>query len=414
MATPYYTSDDLIAAVKRKISVPIYQNTYTEDDILNFANEEMMISQVPSVMVYHEEFFTTSVDVPLEGGKIKYQIPERAIGRKLRDVFYVNTESTIQEMTQISPDDISHFTSGQSSSGIHKFYFEGDFVVLVANETSSLTGSLRFSYFLRPNLLVQNERAAISLNFNKRITVDNTTIAVGDTISIGDLTFTAITAGVPNALEFVVDDGVSILSSIDIATNLSQAINIDGTYSSENGSPISINIVTVRYDNVNIPFSTSNTSAFTIPTTTRGIEFDNIPANITEGSIIDFMQTRGGHRTLNMSIKVPVGSISGNVIVFEEGDVPTDFVPGDYIASEFECIIPQIPDDLHTGLSERTCARILSSLGDAEGLKMTNQKINEIEARQGTLIDNRAEGAPQKINNRNSLLRFAKRRMNRR
>jgi len=402
VATPYQTSTDLIASVKRKIAVPISQNTFTEEDILSFANEEMMISQVPSVMVYHEEYFVTVKDVPLEYGRTKYQIPERAIGRKIRDLYYLDTQGSIQEMTQINSDDRSHFTSGQSSAGIHKFYFEGDFVALVANENSSLVGSLRFDYFLRPNLLVLNERAAISTTFSKTITVDNATLVTGDTVTVGTTVFTADT-------DFAIG-----ASSIDTATNLSLAINANGEYASENGSPVSTTVVTVRYPILSTPFATSNSAAFTIPLTQRGIEFDNVPANIAEGSLIDFLQTRGGHRSLSMSVKVPANSIIGNTIIFDEGDVPTDFVIGDYLCTEYECIIPQIPDDLHTGLSERTCARILASLGDAEGLKMSNQKITEIEARQGTLLDNRAEGAPQKINNRNSLLRFAKRRLNRR
>lgn len=402
MAKPYYTSDELIASVKRKIAVPISQNTFTEQDILDFANEEMMISQVPSVMVYHEEYFVEQVDVPLETGKVAYTVPERAIGRKIRDVFYRNTEDNIQEMTQISADDRSHFSSGQSSAGIHKFYFKGDEIVLVANESSALIGHLRFDYFLRPNLMVANDRAAISTNFSKTITVDNATLIAGDTVTVGTTVFVADT-------DFAIG-----ASSIDTATNLAIAINLDGNYAAENGSPTSTTIVTVRYDILSTPFATSNNAAFTIPFTQRGIEFDNVPANIAEGSLIDFLQTRGGHRTLSMSTKVPANSVVGNSIIFEEGDVPTDFVIGDYLCTEYECIIPQIPDDLHSGLSERTCARILSSLGDAEGLKMTNQKIQEIEARQGTLLDNRAEGAPKKITNRNSLLRFAKRRLNRR
>lgn len=402
MAKPYLTSDDLIESVKRKIALPVSQNTFTEDDILRFANEEMMISQVPSVMMYHEEYFVVSEDVPLQYGKIRYTIPERAIGRKIRDVFYKNTEDNIQEMTQINPDDRTHFSSGQSSAGIHKYYLNNDFVVLVANENTSLVGALRFDYFLRPNLLVSNERAAISTNFSKTITVDNTTLVPGDTVTVGTTTFVA-------------DTDFSIgASSIDTATNLALAINADGQYAAENGSPVSTTVVTVRYEILDTPFATSNSAAFTIPLTTRGIEFENIPDNITEGSLIDFMQSRGGHRTLKMSVKVPPNSISGNSIIFDEGDVPTDFVIGDYLATEYECIIPQIPDDLHSGLAERTCARILASLGDAQGLKMSNQKITEIEARQGTLLDNRAEGSPQKINNRNSLLRFAKRRLNRR
>ena len=73
-----------------------------------------------------------------------------------------------------------------------------------------------------------------------------------------------------------------------------------------------------------------------------------------------------------------------------------------------ECIIPQIPPDLHNALAERTAARILAAIGDTEGLGVANAKLQEIEARQGTLLDGRVEGAPQKITARHSLLRYGK------
>tara|TARA_R110000803_G_scaffold200258_1_gene264545 strand:+ start:432 stop:1634 length:1203 start_codon:yes stop_codon:yes gene_type:complete len=400
MATPYYTSTDLIESVKRKISIPISQVTFTEDDILAFANEEMMISQVPSVMVYHEEYFVATLDVPLVTGTTAYSVPERAIGGKIRDIHYKNTEDNLQEMTQVNLDDRSHFSSGQSSAGIHKYYFRGDQVVLVANDTSSLIGDLRFDYFLRPNLLVQETRVATSSSFVKDITVaDASVIVAGDIFTIGSVSLIADT-------DFAIVSG----NNTTTAANLASAINTDGTYAA---TP-STNIITIRYSVISTAFSTDSVvSAYTIPTT-QGIEFSAaLPSNLSAGSIIDFLQTRGGHRTLKMGVILP-STITTTIITFAEGTVPTDFIVGDYIASEFECIIPQIPDDLHSGLSERTCARILASLGDAEGLKMSNKKIDEIEARQGTLLDNRAEGSPQKINNRNSLLRFAKRRLNRR
>ena len=52
---PYYTSNALIEAVKRNISFPISQVTFSEEDILTFADEEMFLEQVPSILQFHEE-----------------------------------------------------------------------------------------------------------------------------------------------------------------------------------------------------------------------------------------------------------------------------------------------------------------------------------------------------------------------
>ena len=76
---PYYTSRSLIDAVKRKIMFPINQATFTDDDVLSFCNEEMMISQVPAVMQYHEEYFVTYQNVPLQNNMSRYAVPKRAI-----------------------------------------------------------------------------------------------------------------------------------------------------------------------------------------------------------------------------------------------------------------------------------------------------------------------------------------------
>ena len=77
MAKPWMTSSDLVASVKRDISFPTSQVTFTDDDILEFANEEMLLAQVPSVMQFHEEYFVFEVDVTLEANKSKYALTDR-------------------------------------------------------------------------------------------------------------------------------------------------------------------------------------------------------------------------------------------------------------------------------------------------------------------------------------------------
>lgn len=84
----WMTSSDLINSVKRKISLPTFQNSTSDQDILDFASEELLISQVPSILSVHEEYYVYTQDVALVPQKTKYPIPERAIGIKLRDVFF--------------------------------------------------------------------------------------------------------------------------------------------------------------------------------------------------------------------------------------------------------------------------------------------------------------------------------------
>lgn len=416
---PWYTSQGLIDAVKRKISIPISQNTFSTDDILAFANEEMMISQVPSVMSFHEEFFVWSIQFPLVPNQSNYPIPERAVGMKLRNIIFKDQQGNTRDMTRIQPEDANYYERGSSNSeSVHKFYLRGNDVVLVPTVADNPTGSLVMDFFLRPNQLVDNSRAAIIQHFVKSIIVNNIGLNAGDniTIAVKSLinsinntvlqttkinTFTA-TNGSPGLNEFQIG-GTSIIT----ATNLAATLVTSGLFNSaSNGSPNTAT-VDINYDDLTIVFKSSNTVSLSIQSD-QTIEFDLIPTNITNSSIIDFLETRGGHRTRKYDIKVPSSGISGKFVTFNALDVPTTLLVGDYICSQYECIIPQIPTDLHNGLAERTSARILESIGDYQGLQAANGKIQEIGNVQSVIMDNRSEGTPQKISLKHSLLRYIK------
>jgi hypothetical protein len=388
---PYYTSTDIIEDVKRTISVPLNQNTFSEDDILKMTNKELFLTQVPSILQYHDEYLVYTEDVDLIFAKNKYPIPSRAIGMKLRDVFFKDNNGNVYEMSKISPDDKSYFQrfAGAKNSPFH-FYLEGNNVVITPVTEGMGLGKLQFVYYMRPNSLVTNDRAAICTAFLKQVTVDNSTLVSGDTLQINDLLITTGT-------DFTI--GATSQAS---AVNLSAFINTSEDYT----ATVSGSIVTVRYELLSTTF-TSNSLGMVVQTS-QVIEFDQVPSNITNSSLVDFLQTTAGHVLYDHDVKLGKNAVSLNTITFNSGVIPADFVVGDYICTAHECIIPQIPDDLHPLLIERTCARILESMGDTEGLKNVNTKISELEARQATIIDNRVEGAPSKILNRHSLLRYGK------
>jgi len=683
MGNPWLTSDDLIASVQRKIALPLSQVTFTNDDILAFANEEMMISQVPSVLLYHQEFFVHQVTIPLVTGVSRYVIPDRAIGMRLRDVKWMDNAGNMFDMTRVAPEDKAFFQLNiGANQAIHKFYVEGNELVLVPAVVSSPTGNLIVSFFMRPNQLVVNAKSATVVGINQTIAVTASLLTIGDYVQLYDqvsqnitvipqpppqppgldtftavgvpitaisqspiASFTGIIAGtatsvtltavnpgangnsialafngvitisaeisawnaanplnpvvltsgngaqVPTALAtapltgganittitspnhgFTSGQIITIVNSnstpaiigaqtvtvIDInhftipyvinvagttgsailqnsITNIAfystgQAIittqypnyysinqqvvisgsnsvpSIDGTYpiigvlsptqfiifasvgttgsagaiSSPNQFGIStndtltalnlansVNALTAIGGSINLISATStgntvlllysdifaqftvtavNSTAMVVPTATIGVQFNALPATYTDqdtmqtvpffvnGTEIDFLMTQPGHQTYVYDVQIPFNGIQGNSIFFpqnslmvpsgqilnigggpmtDEGPGAISFVfaaisVGDYVCLANEAIIPQIPPDLHSGLAERTCARILASLGDAAGLQMSKDKITEISGTQGSLLDNRVEGTPQKITARHSLLRYGK------
>lgn len=481
---PYYTSTDLIEAVKRKISIPLSQQTFSENDILLFANEETYLSQVPSILLYHQEYFVFPVVVPLKENTSRYPIPDRAIGLRMRDVMYQDQSGNLSDMTRVDAADKAFFQqSGGSTTSIHKFYIEGNEIVLLPKIEGSVFGSIVFYIFLRPNQLVANNRAAILQSIattpsqiKKNLLANSTFIQINPTNTftiplhgfsngnhltfqssgilpagmladtlyyvVGSTTNTfqiSSTIGGPPIILTSVGTGIHTVTrtkslkigfkpgDLDFTTGTITALNHDLVnndrvlLSSDKMLPTPLAANTFYY----VVGATSNTIQLSatlggppivityngegshyISTDITTLTFDQVPVNITNSSLIDFLQTNTGHRTYNYDVQIPSNGISGMSISFNSSDIPTSFGVNDYICTANECIIPQIPSDLHNGLAERTSARILASIGDAAGLAAVQQKISEIDKSQGSLLDNRAEGNPQKVLARHSLLRY--------
>lgn len=400
---PWLTSSELIEAIKRKIGFPISQQTFNAVDILAFANEEMMMQQVPAIMIYHEEYFVTTQTLILKTNISNYPIPKRAIGLKLRDVFFQDISGNLLEMTRIPEEDRSYWDPNNTTTvdNVQKFFLQGNDVILVPRIGSNPTGSLVFGYFLRPNQLVETDRAGIAQSFTRTLTIDNSTITVGDTVTIDGNIFTVV-SGSPADNEFVIG-GTSILT----ATNLVTAINSLDIFTASNVSGSSATI-TVVSDTTSLNIVSSDQLGIDVDDSTI-INFDQVPTNITEGSKIDFLQTEPGHKTYSMDIKIPSGAISGTMLTLPSISVPNDFLVSDYICSAGECIIPQIPTDLHSSLADRTAARILESIGDREGAGAMAARLQAQDNQTGTLLDNRVEGSIKKVTNKHSLLRYNKR-----
>lgn len=403
---PWLTSDELIDRVKKKIAFPLYQSTYSEEDILQFCSEELLINQVPDIMKWHEEYFVTYEKIPLEANVSRYAIPERAIGGKLRDIAYSDNTviagspfGNLTEMTKIEPGNKPYFQQANTYTSTYAsaFYVEGNEIVLTPSVGPSPTGYLVMWYYRRPSQLVKDNRAAISTAFTKTITVDNAQLIAGDTFTLGSTIFTAV-VGAPSTNEFQIG-----ATSIATAGNIVVAVNASGLVSAvSNGSP-GTNVVVFDYDNQTLEFE-SDSLGLSVQSG-QGIRFSSVPSNIANNGYIDFLKTKPGHDILSMNVKLGASAISGTIINFSPGEVPVKFVVGDYVCCVNECIIPGIPSDLHSGLAERAAARILAGIGDQAGLQTSNAKIADIMQKEKMLIDNRTEAAVTKINNTNSHLK---------
>ena len=175
----------------------------------------------------------------------------------------------------------------------------------------------------------------------------------------------------------------------------------------------------------NVSFSvtyTDNCAGCVTPATVSDIrrEFtlDTFPEHFSCTSVYDFIQGRSPNVIMVFDVCVVSSNEPTKTIVFNQDDLTRidpynanpqniTFSVGDYIMKAEETIYPQLPTELQSVLAQRTAVKLLEALGDSEGMKMAQQELDRMEQNSMSLIDNRVEGAPQKINNKKSPLRGA-------
>jgi hypothetical protein len=155
----YYTSDELIKSIKTRSAIPTSQNRFTNEDFLRFANEEMALGVVPSILRNHEDYFLISEDIPIITSKNKYPIPYRAIGNKVREIALIDSNGSVYEMTRIGVGDLPFYnTAGK----VYAYYLANNDINLVPEKLNNANGmKLRISYYVRPNTLVLLKDIAI-------------------------------------------------------------------------------------------------------------------------------------------------------------------------------------------------------------------------------------------------------------
>lgn len=307
----FLTSSTLIASVQRRAMIPANDVTFQSADFLALANEEMQIGLVPTVIQVHQEYYVTTTTVPLSVNVSVYEIPYRAIGGKLRNVFFKDTNGNLYQMTRVSNENQPYFQATTVSNRLLAYFVKNNGIVIVPAVGTNATGSLVFDYFLRPNELV-----------------DVTQVSTIKSIAVG-----------------------------------------------------------------------ANTTTFTV---------DQIPSAFSTTSAMDMLQTNPGHKTFTFDVFPTNVNTGALTLTFNNTDVPLGLGVGDYFALAGQCIIPQVPTELHSVLAERVAARCLEALGDQAGLQAANQKIAEMEQKTNVLIDNRVEGSPVKVVNYNGLLRHSR------
>lgn len=141
-----------------------------------------------------------------------------------------------------------------------------------------------------------------------------------------------------------------------------------------------------------------------IDTTTGVITMSNYPSHFSDLTTMDFVAHKSPNIILDFDLQPTATDLTLKTITFDPDDLPSKLQVGDYLMKAEESIVPQMPSEMIVLLMQRVAIKCLEALGDTEAMNSAKSDLQQMEYNVNSLIDNRVEGAPIKVNNRNSLL----------
>ena len=133
---------ELISALKIHGSFPTSNDLFSDADFLSLYNHQLLAEITPLMLKLNEEYFLQSKDFTIAAGST-YRIPTRAIGSKIRTLFYVDGSGNQSSLARLFEEDRPSNASG--------FYMLRNSIELSNDYTS---GTLRMKYLARPSSLV--------------------------------------------------------------------------------------------------------------------------------------------------------------------------------------------------------------------------------------------------------------------
>lgn len=417
----HLTTNKLIDLIALKCAIPLTQITFVERDFLSFINEQMDMHIVPHLKSFHEDYLIVTELIPTKPNVFRYAIPHRAIGNALRDVCFTEDNSFFNELTRVSTEDVSDLNYGY----LPQFYIEAGEIVLHASDVPN--GFLRVAYYSRPNEIVSENDAAVvvSVNRNKGLVQVDKAPAVFNSAELFDITSsrqphkllsTDMTIqGMPSDEFLFMTFGTAKSLKLTLSNTLTDYTNsyvtlVDNSAGTEDSYVFYFGtapVVSGTLVPVNITGLLSVQAVLNALANAINTQFSNNILIASGVSVNQFTLSNGGLGISvgdNFSFNSPL-LLDTLVLSAGSNTIPALLRKNDVIALSEQTTIPQVPSELHAMLAQGCAMRCLESLGDTQGLQNAAAKFAEMEQKTATLIDNRVESAPQKVNNRHTLLR---------
>lgn len=145
-----YTTDNFIAGVKRRGSIPTSQTRFTSADLLTLGDQEIDTYLLPKIKAARKSYYSVNFDQSISSSSSSYRIPTRAAGSALESVWVVDALGNQLEVLLVDETDV--FDPTASPIGRPCYYFKGNNIVLVPMTPDGQV-TLRFSIVMSPSSL---------------------------------------------------------------------------------------------------------------------------------------------------------------------------------------------------------------------------------------------------------------------
>lgn len=179
---------DLLTDIRRAMGAPSYQARFSAADVLAIASSQQTNFVVPQIRALRRDFMVVQEDFSLTAGDDTLPIPERAVGRGIRDLWFstVTSSPTVSDFKKLKYVDLSDLLNLSVLEGdTYAYYFQDDDIKFHPALPSDAT--VRLFYLSRPGELVEQSRTCtVTAVGTDTLTVDSTpsNIVLGSKIDV--------------------------------------------------------------------------------------------------------------------------------------------------------------------------------------------------------------------------------------
>jgi len=180
------TTEELIAQIKRRVSVPASQIKYDNSDFIAFLDNAIASKIVPKLIDIDEGFFVDMQDVPLVAGQSKYRIPEFAVCWTIHEIGYLDTNGSYRVLPRSTR---GTERAGTTDNHPYGFYLEDGNIVTTPDMGTTVSGSIRFYFYRRLNKLILSAscgkvNTVTSVGTDWQLTVDTAPAGIATTADV--------------------------------------------------------------------------------------------------------------------------------------------------------------------------------------------------------------------------------------